>query len=254
MPILFAGHGSPMNAIEDSTFSQTWIDLSKSIPKPEAILAISAHWFTHGTRTQSDEDPEQIYDFYGFPKELYDVKYPVKGSGALTDTIGQLLKHQVTVDNTWGIDHGTWSVLHRMYPNADVPIVQLSIDADASSEYKFELGQKLTELREKGVLIFGSGNVVHNLARLDWHSPNNGFDWALQFDNHIADHIMKRQFQNVIDYKSAGTSAKFAFTTTEHFDPLLYCLGASRSQDQIRIFNRACTMGSLSMTGYLIGE
>lgn len=252
MPIIFAGHGSPMNAIEDSSFSRTWIDLGKQIPKPEAILAISAHWFTHGTKTQSDEDPEQIYDFYGFPKALYDVSYPAKGSGELSQAVQGLLKHQVVIDNTWGIDHGTWSVLNRMYPNADIPIVQLSIDADSSSEHKFELGRKLSALRDKGVLIFGSGNVVHNLARLDWHNPDNGYDWAKQFDDYISENALSRQFQKVIDYKQAGTSAKYAFTTTEHFDPLLYCLGATTENDSIKLFNQACTMGSLSMTGYLI--
>lgn len=252
MPIIFAGHGSPMNAIEDNTFSQTWRQLATTIEKPKAILSVSAHWVTHGSKTQSDEDPEQIYDFYGFPKPLYEAKYPAKGSGELASEVIQLLKHQIIIDNSWGIDHGTWSVLRAMYPLADVPIVQLSVNADASPNEKFQIGRQLSVLRENGVLLFGSGNVVHNLARLDWDKQDGGFSWAEQFDDYIHEHIMSRQFEKVIDYKSAGTSSQYAFTTSEHFDPLLYCLGASNSNDRIESFNKVCTMGSLSMTGYLI--
>lgn len=251
MPILFAGHGSPMNAIEDNTFTASWKALADKISKPKAILAISAHWTTDGTYTQDEEHPKQIFDFYGFPKPLYEVKYEAPGSYELAQEILSLTNHKVSISNRWGIDHGTWTVLRFLYPNADIPITQLSIDMRLTPEEKFELGRKLSSLREKGVLIFGSGNVVHNLARVNWNMGDSGYPWASEFDHYISKHILTREFKSVIDYKGAGEAAKYAFTTSEHFDPLLYILGAVTETDQIEVFNQACTLGSLSMTGYL---
>ncbi len=251
MPLLFAGHGSPMNAIEENNFTDTWRTLASKIPTPKAILAISAHWTTQGSFTQDEPHPKQIYDFYGFPKELYQVSYQPMGSDELASEIMSLTSNKVSVSNQWGIDHGTWTILRFLYPKADVPITQLSIDVQLSPEEKYELGKKLSSLRQKGVLIFGSGNVVHNLARISWDMTNEGFDWAHEFDHYISQNILTRNFKNVLDYQLAGRSAHYAFTTSEHFDPLLYLLGAVDTHDRIEIFNQSCTMGSLSMTGYL---
>jgi 4,5-DOPA dioxygenase extradiol len=250
MPALFIGHGSPMNAIEDNKFTKVWEELAQRMPKPEAIIAISAHWYTDGTRITDDEQPKMVYDMYGFPEELYKVIYPSKGSPELAHMTMSLLNKEVIVDNSWGIDHGTWSVLRKMYPQADIPVFQLSIDRNADANTHFRIGQELSSLREKGVLIFGSGNVVHNLARVDW-DMDGGYPWAVEFDNYIKENIINRQFENVIDYKNAGESSRLAFTTLEHFYPLLYVLGASNEEDKLTIYNETCNMGSLSMTGYL---
>ena len=250
MPALFVGHGTPMNAIEDNAFTKRWVEISENIPRPEAILAISAHWYTEGTRITDEAQPKMVYDMYGFPEELYEVKYNAKGSPELAHSIKGLIKGNVDIDNSWGYDHGTWSVLHKMYPKADIPVVQLSIDRNASAETHFQIGQEINSLRDKGVLIFGSGNVVHNLSKINWEMQG-GYSWAVDFDNYIKDKITKRQYKDVINYKTAGESSKSAFYTPEHFYPLLYVLGASREEDRVSVFNDSCTMGSMSMTCYL---
>lgn len=250
MPILFVGHGSPMNAIEDNDYSRGWAKIANEIPKPEAILSISAHWNTHGTRISDAANPETIYDMYGFPEELYRVAYKVKGSPELAHVTKNLISRDVKVDNSWGCDHGTWSVLCKMYPMADIPVFQLSVDNDISAAEHFQIGQEISSLREKGVLIFGSGNVVHNLTRINW-DMEGGHPWAVEFDNYIMGKIIKEQYQDVIHYKKAGKSSELAFFTPEHFYPLLYILGASRDDDRLTIFNDSCTKGSLSMTSYL---
>ena len=250
-PVLFIGHGSPMNAIEENRFTKAWAEIAAKIPKPEAILCISAHWTTDGSRVSDDPQPKTVYDMYGFPQALYEVKYTPPGAPNLAHMVRDLAP-EVQIDNSWGIDHGTWSVLHVMYPEADIPLIQLSVSLNGDRKYHFELGQKLKSLREKGVLIMGSGNVVHNLGRVNW-DMNGGYDWAVEFDGYIKNNIASREFKNVIDYKKAGKSALEAFYTTEHFDPLLYVLGASDEKDSLRIFNNECALGSLSMTGYLFG-
>ena len=252
MPVLFVGHGSPMNAIEENAYTNRWKEIAARFPKPEAIVCISAHWTTDGSRVCDDLQPKTVYDMYGFPQALYEVKYNSPGAPELAHAIRELAP-EVQIDNSWGIDHGTWSVLHVMYPDADIPLIQLSLDRNESRQYHFDLGQKLKALRDKGVLIMGSGNVVHNLGRINW-DMNGGYGWAKEFDDYIKENIERREFQNVIDYRKAGKSAQDAFYTTEHFDPLLYVLGASSEKDMLTVFNDECTLGSLSMTCYLFEE
>ena len=249
MPVLFVGHGSPMNAIEDNSFTENWKKLAQEIPQPEAILCISAHWYTHGTKVTMSDSPHMIYDMYGFPQELYQIQYPAKGAPELADYVKKIIKKDVTGDSSWGYDHGTWSVLCRMYPKANIPVIQLSIDMDAPAESHYQIGQELEELREKGVLIVGSGNVVHNLMRINM-DKKGGFSWAEEFDLYIKDKILMGKHNEVIDYRSAGKASELAFYTPEHFYPLLYVLGASKGSE-VYVFNEACVFGSLSMTCYM---
>lgn len=250
MPVLFVGHGSPMNAIEDNEFSVRWKQLGERLPKPEAILSVSAHWFTDGTKVTDAPAPKMIYDMYGFPDELYRVAYPAPGSPRFARLAKELIGDGVKTDNSWGLDHGSWSVLRRLYPKADVPVFQLSVDARASMEVHYEIGRKLRPLRDQGMLIFGSGNVVHNLARVEW-GMNGGYPWAETFDGYVKEKVLNRLFNDVVRYGQAGPSAALAFTTPDHFAPLLYALGAADERDRISVFNAACVMGSLSMTSYL---
>ncbi len=254
MPVIFVGHGSPMNAIEENQFVEEWKKLKNIIPTPKAILSVSAHWFTRGSRIMTSREPKLIYDMYGFPEELYKIVYATKGAPQVANEVCSLLTREVTEDNSWGIDHGTWSVLRRIYPKADIPVLQLSIDANATAREHYEMGQELRKLREQGILIFGSGNVVHNLARVNWDMEQEGFDWAETFDRYIMEAIQLKNHDAVIDYKQAGSSANLSFTTMEHFAPLLYVLGASMMKDQITVFNQSCVLGSLSMTSYLFEE
>lgn len=250
MPAMFVGHGSPMNAIEDNTYVRAWEDIAGKIEKPKAILSVSAHWVTNGTQVNDSEKPKTIYDMYGFPEELYRVSYEAPGSPELAHETMKLVGRDVKIDNSWGIDHGTWSVLCKMYPEADIPVYQLSLDSNASAETHYQIGQDLSAMREKGVLIIGSGNVVHNLSRINW-GMKEGHPWAVEFDTYIKENIIKKQFDNIINYEKAGKSSELAFFTTEHFNPLLYILGASKEDDRLSIFNNSCMMGSLSMTCYL---
>ena len=250
MPALFVGHGSPMNAIDDNVFSAAWSALGAKLPKPEAILSVSAHWFTRGTKINNTSAPKMVYDMYGFPEELYRVQYPAPGSPVFAARAQELLGEQVSVDNSWGLDHGSWSVLRRLYPNADIPVFQLSVDAYAEPSHHFALGKSLNALRNEGVLIFGSGNVVHNLARVDWDNEG-GFPWAQTFDAYIKSAVLSGRFEDAVQYSGAGESAKLAVPSPDHYAPLLYVLGASEPNDHVSVFNDACTMGSLSMTSYL---
>ncbi len=250
MPVLFVGHGSPMNAIEDNDFTRGWEEVAGNIPKPEAILAISAHWFTPGTRIADTSAPKTIYDMYGFPDELYKVNYNAPGAPEMAHLAKNLISRDVQIDNSWGIDHGTWSVLHKMYPAADIPVFQLSVDRNASAENHFQIGQEISSLRENGVLLFASGNIVHNLGKINWRMKE-GYPWANEFDGYIKEKIRNRRYQDVLNYKLAGPSAEVAFVTMEHFYPLLYTLGSATPDDRLTIFNNSCTMGSLSMTCYL---
>lgn len=242
MPVLFVGHGSPMNAIENNELTEKWRELSASMPIPKCILCVSAHWMSDETYTSDTEEPEQIYDMYGFPQELYDLKYEPPGSRFYANKIQKALG--VEINNDWGIDHGTWSVLTHMYPQADIPVVQLSLDMTKPYSEHYAIGQKLRSLREEGVLIIGSGNVVHNLRRIDWQREG-GFDWAYEFDGYIKDCILRSDHKGVIDHPMSP-----AVPTTDHFLPLLYVLGASNIIDKIEVFNEVCVLGSLSMTGY----
>ncbi len=250
MPLLFVGHGSPMNAIEDNTYTRNWAGVSRKIPKPKAILSISAHWYTQGSRINDALHPKTVYDMYGFPDELYQVIYDAGGSPEIAHRTKGLISYDVQIDNNWGIDHGTWSVLCRMYPEADIPLFQLSVDSNAGREDHFQIGRELRALREQGVLIMGSGNIVHNLAEVNW-GMKGGYPWAEEFDQYIKNKIIQKRYEDVIRYEQAGESSKIAFRFPDHFYPLLYILGAADSSDQLSVFNDSCTMGSLSMTSYL---
>lgn len=253
MPVMFVGHGSPMNAVTDNKYIPDWRRLGQML-HPRAILCVSAHWYTKGTKVNPAEEPEQIYDMYGFPEELYKVKYPVKGSPEVASRVRDLLDEtQAAYSDSWGIDHGTWSVMRWMFPDADIPIVQLSIDGTQQGAAHYELGRKLAPLRDEGVLIVGSGNIVHNLRRVDWNS-DGGAPWAYDFDDLVGEGILCRQHEKIIDYKSIGDLARQAVPTPDHYYPLLYALGASDEADPILIFNKYCELGSISMTGYLFGE
>lgn len=251
MPMIFAGHGSPMSAIENNSFTAAWEKLGKELPRPKAILSISAHWVSKGLKVQTVPQPRQVYDMYGFPPALYDVIYPVQGSSELTKAVlNSIQSSAVTPDDSWGIDHGTWAVLCRMYPGADIPVVQLSIDVSKTPAELYQIGRELQHLREQGVLLFASGDVVHNLRRIDWNR-SDGFDWADDFDIYIYDNILSRNDEAIINYTAFGEAALLACPTPEHFYPLLYVLGAASPQDSLSVFNDARTMGSLSMTGYV---
>ncbi len=252
-PALFIGHGSPMNAIEDNVFSRTWQGLSAKFAKPEAILSISAHWYTRGLKICDAENPETIYDMYGFPEDLYKIVYDAPGAPALAHEAIRLVDRPVAVDNSWGLDHGTWSVLHRMYPDADIPVVQLSVDAGATPQQHFQLGRQLAGLRDQGVLILGSGNVVHNLMQIDW-GLDAGYPWAEDFDLKIKKRVLARDYRDVVSYAFSGKPGEIPFPTLDHYFPLLPVLGASDEQDNLEVFNDVCLMGSMSMTSYLFNR
>lgn len=250
MPTLFIGHGSPMNAIEDNSFVEQWKAVAERIPRPEAILSVSAHWYTKGTKIMDEESPRTIYDMYGFPDELYKIIYNAKGSPNLADKALKLINRTVETDNSWGYDHGTWSVLHRMYPNADIPLIQLSVDKNASMQEHYNIGRELSKLRKDGILIFGSGNITHNLSRVNWQM-SGGYDWAEDFDKYVIENIKNKNYDNAINYKKAGKSADYAVPISDHYAPMLYVLGALEGDEKVSVFNDECILGSLSMTSYL---
>ena len=251
MPVIFVGHGSPMNAIQDNQYSRSWREMEKKIPKPKAIISISAHWYTKGTKIMNESNPKTIYDMYGFPQELYEITYNTPGNPTLAEEAKRLITKPSVFDNSWGIDHGTWSVLVHMYPERDIPVFQISIDAAASPEVHYQIGKELYSLRSQGVLLFGTGNIVHNLRSIDWNMKNKGYDWAYEFDDYIKENIEKGNHQNVINYLNFGVAAKLSVPTPDHFYPILYILGASDEKDKISIYNNTSMMGSLSMTSYL---
>ena len=253
MPVVFAGHGSPMNAIEDNTYSRTWRKMAELMPKPDVILSVSAHWYTKGTKIMNEENPKTIYDMYGFPRELYEIVYNSPGSPEMAEASKALISRETNYDNSWGIDHGTWSVLVHMYPDRDIPVFQISIDAGAPPETHYKIGRELRSLREHGVLILGSGNIVHNLRLADWDMDDVGFDWAYEFDGSIHDSIMKKDHEKILKYEELGSLAKLAVPITDHFYPLLYALGASDEGDSISVYNRSCVLGSVMMTAYIWG-
>lgn len=250
MPVLFVGHGSPMNAIEDNEFARAWEELPARLPRPRAILAISAHWFGAGIKIADQAKPRQIYDMYGFPPELYALKYPAIGDPSLAKKAQALVGPAAHYDESWGLDHGIWAVLARMYPQADIPVTAMSVDVKADPLKLIETGKRLRPLREEGVLILGSGNIVHNLSLVDMRR-RDGFPWADEFDGWVKSKIMAKSFANVANYGEAGPSSHKAFSTPEHFYPLLYVLGAADLNDGIDVFNDKRIMGAASMTSYL---
>jgi 4,5-DOPA dioxygenase extradiol len=252
MPAVFIGHGSPMNAIEDNQFVEGFKNIARTFQKPKAIISISAHWFINRTRVTAMENPKTIYDFYGFPDELYAVQYPVKGAPQLASIVSELLKpYIVDPDKKWGLDHGTWSVLRHFYPEADVPVIQLSIDNTASAHYHFELGKKLSSLRKRGILIMGSGNIVHNLRLVDFNGfdkDDYGYSWAREAKDIINNLISEENYARLIDYKKLGEAVSIAIPTPDHYFPLLYALGARQKDEPLTFYNDKLTAGSLSMT------
>jgi len=256
MPVLFLGHGSPMNAIEENQFVAGFRNLAKTLPQPNAILCISAHWFTNGTKVASMQMPRTIHDFGGFPQALFDVQYPAEGSPELAVETKKILEPvHVELDEHWGLDHGAWSVIKHLYPEANVPVIQLSIDYTKSGQYHFELAQKLQSLRHKGVLIIGSGNIVHNLRLVDFRNfdkDNYGFDWAIEARETINNYLLDGNFQPLMDFEKMNKAVQLAIPTPEHYLPLLYTLGLKEKSEELSLFNDKLLAGSLSMTSVKI--
>ncbi len=256
MPVLFLGHGSPMNAIEENEFVQGFRKVSPEIETPKAIICISAHWETRGTMVTSMEYPKTIHDFGGFPQELYAVEYPAPGSPELAQETRELIKAtNVHFDDKWGLDHGTWSVIKHMYPKADVPVIQLSLDSTKGARGHYDLGKELVSLREKGVLIVGSGNLIHNLQRLAWSRLNEifAYDWAHEAGSRMNQYILDGNHEELINYRKQGKEFQLSIPTPEHFLPLLYILALQSKKDTITLFNDQPVGGSLSMTSVKIG-
>jgi 4,5-DOPA dioxygenase extradiol len=257
MPVLFLGHGSPMNAIEENEFVTGFRNIAKSIRKPNAILCVSAHWETKGTFVTAMENPDTIHDFGGFPRELFDVQYPAPGSPELARTTKELIKNaEVGLDDKWGLDHGAWSVIKHLYPNADVPVIQLSLDYSQPPQYHYELAQQIKSLREKGVLVIGSGNMVHNLRMVAWdklNAPGYGFDWAIEASEKMKKYILDGDHKQLINFRSQGKAFDLAIPTPEHYLPLLYSLALKEENEQISLFNDKPVAGSLTMTSVKIG-
>jgi 4,5-DOPA dioxygenase extradiol len=252
MPVLFVGHGSPMNALEDNEFSRAWGIMGRELPAPAAILCVSAHWETRGTQITAMDQPKTIHDFGGFPRELFEKQYPAPGSPQLARLTRETVNSvPVELDQSWGLDHGTWSVLARMFPKADIPVVQLSLDHFQPPEFHYALGKELSALRRKGVLIIGSGNMVHNLRRMVWQ--DQGFDWALEFDEKMKSLILSGDHASIIHYEKLGMAAQLSIPTNEHYLPLLYILALQDNQDQLRFFADRVTLGSMSMRSVWLG-
>ncbi|NHM07726.1 4,5-DOPA dioxygenase extradiol [Flavobacterium sp. CYK-4] len=252
LPVLFIGHGSPMNGIQDNAFSRTWSKFGKEIPRPKAVLVVSAHWLTNGTHITAMAQPKTIHDFGGFPQALFDVQYPAKGHPELAKfTTSLITSTKVGLDHDWGLDHGTWTIVRHMYPNADIPVLQLSIDYNKPAQYHFELAKELYSLRSKGVLIIGSGNMVHNLSMVAWdklNEPEYGYDWAVEMNELFKEKISNRDFKSLIDYEKLNSAAKLAIPSPDHYYPLLYASALQDSKDEISFFNDKAVGGSLTMT------
>ncbi len=257
MPVLFLGHGSPMNAIEENEFVAGFRAIGQSIPKPAAILCVSAHWETRGTFVTAMEQPRTIHDFGGFPEALFQVQYPAKGSPELaTETRELITSTEVEPDYKWGLDHGAWSVIKHMYADADVPVVLMSLDYAKPPQYHYDLMKELAPLREKGVLIIGSGNMVHNLRMVDWHNfhtDNYAFDWAQEAGEKMKKYILNGDHKSLINYRCHGKAFELAIPTPEHYLPLLYALSLKEDNDEVSLFNDKAVAGSLTMTSVKIG-
>ncbi len=257
MPVLFLGHGSPMNAIEENEFVTGFRNIGKEIPKPNAILCVSAHWETRGTFITAMEKPKTIHDFGGFPQALFDVQYPAPGSPELAkETKGIIKKTEVGLDQSWGLDHGCWSVVKNMYPAADVPVIQMSLDYYQTPQYHYELAKELVSLRKKGVLIIGSGNMVHNLGMIAWDKLNTsdyGYDWAIEASDKMKEYILDNDHQSLINYKSQGKAWDLAIPSPDHYLPLLYALALKEENEKVSLFNDKAVAGSLTMTSVKIG-
>ncbi|MDO8994155.1 4,5-DOPA dioxygenase extradiol [Daejeonella sp.] len=257
MPVLFVGHGSPMNGIEDNEFSDHWKQLAREIPQPAAVLVISAHWLSNGTKVTAMDFPPTIHDFGGFPQALFDVQYPAPGSAKLaSETISLLHSVHAEPDHDWGLDHGAWTVVRHMYPEANVPVLQLSIDYSKGPQYHYDLAKDLYSLRKKGVLIMGSGNMVHNLRMVAWdrlNEPGFGFDWAYELNDKFKQLIADGNHQALINFSTISPDILKAIPTSEHYLPLLYNLGLQGKNEEVSFFNDKAVGGSLTMTSVRIG-
>ncbi|HBZ20029.1 MAG TPA: 4,5-DOPA dioxygenase extradiol [Bacteroidales bacterium] len=256
MPVLFLGHGSPMNAIGENEFVKGWRNIGKTIPKPAAVLCISAHWETRGTYVTAMDRPMTIHDFGGFPDELYEVQYPASGSPELAMEIKSIVTNTpVGLDEKWGLDHGCWSVIKHLYPDAGIPVIQMSMDYNMSAQQHYELSKELAVFRNKGILIVASGNIVHNLEMVAWNrlNDNYGYDWAIEANEKMKQFILNADHKQLINYKSQGRSFDLAIPTPDHFLPLLYALALQEKEDAITIFNDKPVGGSLTMTSIKIG-
>ncbi len=250
--VVFVGHGSPMNAIEHNEFTKSWISMGEQCGIPKAILCISAHWYRSESMVAVTAKPKTIHDFYGFPPELYAIEYDVPGNPTLAKKVAEMLPVSVEEDKAWGLDHGAWSVLQYMYPSElKIPTFQLAIDRTMSTQMQYELGTALKALRSEGVLIVGSGNIVHNLGRVSMQ--NDGFAWAHSFDDYIYNAILSGEHETVLEAPLTHEAGRLAVPTRDHYDPLCHILGAVGKDEPVEVFNRACTMGSLSMTSYIFG-
>lgn len=251
MPVLFVGHGSPMNAIEENEFRRGWTEIGRTIPKPRAVLCISAHWETPGVFATSSDRPETIHDFYGFPEELFAVRYPAPGDPDLAREVARIVTStEVRLDEERGLDHGCWSVLTAMYPAADVPVVQLSLAHDQPAPFHYELGKELAPFRERGVLLIGSGDIVHNLRLVNF-GRKGGYDWAVRFDAEVRTKILEGDHDSLVDYGRLGPDTARAVPTPEHYLPLLYVLALQRDTDDLFFFNEKVALGSISMTSFV---
>jgi len=255
MPVVFVGHGSPMNAMQDNEFTKAINSFAKKIQKPKAILCISAHWVTNGIFVTGSESPKQIYDFYGFPKELYEIQYKPKGSIQLAkELVNLLIDFKVDLDLQWGIDHGTWSILKHMYPKCDIPVIQLSLDASKSEQEHYEISKKLFDLRKENVLIIGSGNIVHNLSMIDWGQfTKKTTSWALEFDEYVKNAIDSGNDDLLINYSENNPSAKYAVPTNEHYLPMLYIWSLRNKGEKVNYFYEGFQHSSISMRCFALG-
>lgn len=256
-PVFFIGHGSPMNGIEDTVFSQKWKEIGEKNEIPNAVLLISAHWLTTGTLVTAMNRPKTIHDFDGFPQALFDVQYPAPGSPFLANETAKLITStHVGLDHDWGLDHGTWTVVRHMFPKANIPVLQLSIDYYKPADYHYKLAKQLYELRRRGVMIIGSGNMIHNLRRIDWNNMDTvgfGFDWAIEMNQIFKNKIRSKDHKALIDYENLSKASKLAIPTPDHYYPMIYSLALQSPKDDIEIFNDDCVGGSLSMTSFRLG-
>lgn len=253
-PAFFIGHGSPMNALADNAFTKDLIAAVKPLAKPQAIMVVSAHWLTVGTHVSTNKYPKAIYDFGGFPEELSKVTYAPNGSLEYALKTKELITHAtVHADDTMGLDHGAWTILRHMFPQADVPVFQLSIDVNKHPAYHYELIKSLASLRRKGLMIIGSGNVVHNLGRLNWRTPDaKPFDWTIEFDTYVKKHLDSRNHNALVNYLNAGTAAQMAVPTNDHYLPLLYVLGIQEKNEEVKYIHHSFDMGSISMRSFML--
>lgn len=255
MPVLFLGHGNPMNAIRDNVWVRDWAEMGRQLPRPRAVLCVSAHWYVPETAVTAMDNPRTIHDFYGFPQELFDVRYPAPGDPALARRVQELLgPTPVKSDASWGLDHGSWSVLRHIFPKADVPVVQLSIDRSQPAQFHYELGKRLRPLRDEDVWVVGSGNVVHNLSAYRWKDPSSPpFDWAERFEDTVCDFIEHGEHAPLVNYTALAPDADMAIPTADHYLPLLYVLGASDPNDSVRFHTRGALDGaSMSMLSVVL--